>query len=299
MEALNVDVTGAVGEPAFLSGAYYASSPSKPLLVCLPGGTYTQGYFDLRVPGYAGYSFAEHMVAKGFAVVTFDMLGTGNSTRTQRDIELGDQAAALAVAMRRLPAMIGRDGPFVCVGHSMGGYVGILQQASARSYAAQAILGTTNLWVEPLGLPSELVDAASTPAGRAAVMGEILAGMPERYLEPDRSPMLHWFHLDDVPPAVVEFDTATTATVVPRRCAAAASVPGVTRDEAALIDVPVFLAYGEIDVSPAPREEAAVFAASRDVTVYVLAHSAHCHNMASTRALIWDRMAAWCDAVAG
>jgi len=32
---------------------------------------------------------------------------------------------------------------------------------------------------------------------------------------------------------------------------------------------------------------------SHDVTFYVLEESAHCHDFAGTRRLLWDRMQAW------
>jgi pimeloyl-ACP methyl ester carboxylesterase len=179
----------------------------------------------------------------------------------------------------------------------MGGYVAMLQQASDRPYAGLAILGTTNLWVNPLRLPPEFIDSAATAEGRSLLTEQIVAGMNDLYIEADRTPMAHWFNLDDVPPAVVAFDTKTTSTVVPRLCAAAGGVPGITKEEAGRIDVPVLLAYGEVDVSPAPRQEVAVFSSSPDVTVTVLARSGHCHNLASTRAVLWRRIASWCASV--
>ena len=105
--------------------------------------------------------------------------------------------------------------------------------------------------------------------------------------------MLAWFHLDDVPRAVVEADTASTLTVVPRRCAAASMVPGVATGAAATIDVPVFLAYGDVDVSPEPRAEPGFFPTCHDITLFLLHDSGHCHNMAGTRHELWQRLTRW------
>ena len=297
-----MDVSDAVGEPAQVTATYFPPSDpaadGRPLLVCLPGGTYTRGYFDLHVTGHPDYSYARDAAARGFPVVTFDVLGTGESSRPDRDLELTDQAAAAARAVEQLPALVGHAGPFVGVGHSMGGYVAMFQQARHQSYAAVAILGTTSQHVAPLGLPDELIAAAATPEGRAALVEQTAAAIPDRYVEGPRTPMLSWFHLDDVPAAVVETDTSTTLTVVPRRCAAASSIPGIAVGAATEIAVPVFLAYGDVDVSPAPHAEPAFFSASHDVTLYVLEGSGHCHNMASTRRLLWDRLASWAETVA-
>jgi pimeloyl-ACP methyl ester carboxylesterase len=286
-----------VGGGLELAGTYFpaqARGDDRAVLICLPGGTYTRGYFDLDVPGY---SYAQDAAARGFPVVSFDQLGTGSSSRPDRDIDLADQAAAVDAALTRLPELIGRDGPFIAVGHSMGGYVAMVQQAAHRSYAGLAILGTTNAAVGPLDLPEEMVTAARTSEGRAALIDQIAGAMPEPYVEGDRSALQAWFHLADVPAEVVERDLASTLTVVPRRAAAASSVPYVTAEAAGQVDVPVFLAYGEVDVSIDPHTEPAAFAQSRDITLYVLPGSGHCHNMASSRALLWDRLARWCETV--
>lgn len=293
--AIELDVSAAVGEPAHLSGSIYAisSQPTatqKPLLVCLPGGTYNRDYFDLPIPGY---SFAQHMIDRGHGLVIFDQLGTGTSTRPTREIGLADQASAMALAVRQLPEVTGHAGPYIGIGHSMGGYVAMLQQHHDRSYFALAILGTTNQWVEPLGLPPELLEAAATRDGRDALVEQMVSAIPDRFVEADRTALLPWFHLADVPAEVIVEDIRTTSTVVPRRPAAQASVPAIVRDEAADIDVPIFLGYGEVDVSPDPRREVEAFAASHDITLYLLKGSGHCHNMASTRHLLWDRLAAW------
>lgn len=286
-----------IGDGLALAGTYFPPQTperDRPVLVCLPGGTYTRGYFDLDVPGY---SFARDAAERGFAVVSFDQLGTGASSRPDREIDLADQAAAVDAAVKRLPEMLGREGPFVAVGHSMGGYVAMVQQAAYRSYAGLAILGTTNSAVGPLNLPEDMVAAAATPEGRAALIEEIAGAMPDFYIQGDRSDLSAWFHLADVPAKVVERDLATTLTVVPRRAAAASSVPYVTADAAADVDVPVFLAYGDVDVSIRPHAEPAAFPRSRDVTLFVLPGSGHCHNMASSRQLLWDRLARWCHTV--
>jgi pimeloyl-ACP methyl ester carboxylesterase len=118
---------------------------------------------------------------------------------------------------------------------------------------------------------------------------------PRVSFEADRTPLLPWFHLADAPSGVIAEDVRTTSSVVPSRCAAQSSVPGMVRDEAGAIGVPIFLGYGEVDVSPDPRREVEAFAASHEITLYLLKGSAHCHNMASTRHLLWDRLAAWFD----
>jgi pimeloyl-ACP methyl ester carboxylesterase len=300
--ALRVDAGTHGGEPVQLSGAYYPADDglgaARPLLVCLPGGTYNHRYWDLEVDGHPGYSFAREFTGRGHDVVAFDVLGTGESSRPEgRDVGLADQAVAAAAAVDGLAGSVGHPGPYIGVGHSMGGYVVTFQQAAHHSYSAVAILGTTFQYVAPLDLPAELLAMCATHEGRAAVFEQSLMVFTEPYVQGDRDMLISWFHLDDVPRSVVEADTATTLTVVPRAAAAASALPGIGSDLAATIEVPVFLGYGDVDVSPAPHAEPAFFPASRDVTLFVLAGAGHCHNMASGRAMLWDRLAAWCETV--
>jgi len=61
----------------------------------------------------------------------------------------------------------------------------------------------------------------------------------------------------------------------------------------------VLIAAGERDVVSDPHAEPAAFRSSKDVSVYVVPNMAHMHNFASTRTLLWDRIADWSLMVAG
>ncbi|OBI50037.1 lysophospholipase [Mycobacterium kyorinense] len=298
-EQLRLDVSAAVGEPASLAATHYAAgTPNPTVLVCLPGGTYNRGYWHLDVPDHPGYNFADYAVQHGYSVVAIDPLGTGDSTRPARDIALADIAAALNCAISALPEITDSTAAPVAVAHSLGGYLAILQQAAAPSYAALAILGCTNQHVAPLNLDPEFVAAAGTSQGRALLIEQFAGMIPEPYMETSRDWLQSWFHLPDVPAAVLTADNSTTISVAPR-CFSAAAIPGVAAEEAASVAVPVFLGYGEVDVSPDPRAEARFYSHSPDITTFIVPGSAHCHNMASTRRLLWRRLLAWIAGVAG
>jgi pimeloyl-ACP methyl ester carboxylesterase len=301
VERLTIDVSDIVGAAASVAAVRYQPSEATNandnglLFVCLPGGTYSYRYFDLAVPGHPGYSFARDVAGRGHTVVAFDNLGTGDSSRPACEVGMDLQAAATAHAMKTIG---GHERTVVGVGHSMGGYVAIFQQARFRSFDAVAILGTTNQAVRIIDLPTEFIDAAGHGAQeRQRLVETLLAGFPEPYLENSRGPLLAAFHLDDVPGPVLDADL-TTETVVPRLAAAQATVPGIALDAAAMIDVPVFLAFGDVDVSPCPHLEPSAYPASHDVTLFVLPESAHCHNLATSRQVLWDRLEAWATTVA-
>lgn len=291
---LSLDVSDVVGEQASLAATYYPAraGAAAAVLVCVPGGTYSRQYWDLDIAGHDGYSFADFATGHGYAVVTIDPLGTGESSQPARDFDFTDIAAALACAVAALPDTIGIHAPPVAVAHSLGGYLAITQQALFPSYSGMAILGCTNLHVAPLNLGAAFIARAANPQGRAELAQEILSALPQPYFEGPREYLQSWFHLGDVPADVVAADSVTAKSVVPR-VFGTAMIPGVVAEHAARIDVPVLAGYGVVDVSPDPRAEAGFYRSSPDITTVVLADSAHCHNMASSRHRLWRRLLDW------
>lgn len=293
------DVSEVIGERASLAATYYPArggGQAPAVLVCLPGGTYSREYWDLHIPGHHGYSFAGFATENGYAVVTIDPLGTGESAQPACDFGFSRIAAALARAVGALPDTIGVHAPPVAVAHSLGGYLAITQQALFASYAGLAVLGCTNQHVAPLNLDAAIIARCATSQGRAELAAEILSALPQPYFEGPREHLQSWFHLDDVPADVVAADSVTAKSVVPR-VFGTAMIPGVVAEHAARIDIPVFVGYGVVDVSPDPRAEAALYRSSPDITTVVLADSAHCHNMASSRHRLWRRLLSWAATV--
>jgi alpha-beta hydrolase superfamily lysophospholipase len=127
---MRFDVSDVIGERASLAATYYpARTHAGAVLVCLPGGTYSREYRDLDVPGHRGYSFADFAAENGYAVVTIDPLGTGESSQPVRDFDFTDIAATLACAVSALPDPTGDHQPPVALAHSLGGYLAITQPA--------------------------------------------------------------------------------------------------------------------------------------------------------------------------
>jgi len=296
---LRFDVSDVVGEHASLAATYYpprGPAEAGAVFVCLPGGTYSREYWDLRIAGHGGYSFADFATENGYAVLTIDPLGTGESSKPARDFDFTDIAAALAHAVAALPEAIGDHAPPVAVAHSLGGYLAITQQALFSSYAGLAVFGCTNQHVAPLNLDAAFIARAATPQGRTALAREILSVLREPYFDGPREHMQSWFHLDDVPVDVANADAAVS--VVPR-VFGTAMIPGVVAEQAARIDVPVLIGYGSVDVSPDPRAGAGLYGSCPDITTVLRAGSAHCHNMSSSRHRLWRRLLAWAVTVTG
>jgi pimeloyl-ACP methyl ester carboxylesterase len=288
---LSSDVSDIVGHPCSIdSWIFEPPASARALLFAIPGGTYTKGYWHLEVSGRSGYSFAERMVAAGFAVAAVDNFGTGSSTRPASGDDAGlvamaDANAAVAERLRsRFPGL-----PVIAVGHSMGGALAVLQQARHRSFGCLAVLG---YGYQPLAGLSEDLSDEQLLAESAARFSRLLGPCPDGYYSVDRLMLRPQFHFDDVPDDVVLADDAQ-ATVLPRAAMHTVGAAPIGRSLASTVDVPVFQGWGDRDNTPDPHRDGAYFTSCPDYTLFVLPRSGHCHNFAGTRQAMWDRLVAW------
>lgn len=313
---LSFDVTEAVGSGEILSQTAWLFLPDDPtrataVLVCLAGGTYDKRYWHLEVPGRRGYSFAEHLAGQGYLVVALDHLGTGGSSDPQRSGSVGLHMLATgdAEAVAQVSARL-RDGtlvqglpplrlPVVGVGHSMGSCLTTMIAAQAGPYDAVALLGHG---VQISNVQNDADGGQDLPARMdqiEAVFRQLNGlGADDVSCVVPRERLRQLFHAPDVPGDVIATDDAAESRV-PVRAASEVITPGYVAEFAAAVDVPVFLALGShVDVSPDPYTEVAHYRASRDITLYVVQGSAHCHNFSGGRIALWDRIAAWIPSVA-
>jgi hypothetical protein len=112
-----------------------------------------------------------------------------------------------------------------------------------------------------------------------------------------RSYLADMFYAGEVPQAVMDADTAVQNRV-PVRAGSEVTTPGFVEHYTPRLEVPVFLGFGAaIDVSPNPNVEPANYTGSPDVTLHLVPKSGHCHNFASHRAALWDRIEVWVPTV--
>ena len=318
---LRIDVTGSVPIPGKVEIAATAYLPDpkalgeRPVVIfALPGGGVSRRYFDIRIPGHEGYSEAEYHAAHGFVFVAVDHLGVGDSTTTAldsmriEDIVAADDAAVKEISKRLVAGTLATGYPAlpgafrVGIGGSMGGGVTILMQGRHRTYDAIAPLGYSAI---------HTVLPQPTEAGR-------LQGMqaPERMLNRWTDPKtlslssssaatgdyVYPFFWEDVPREIVAADqegfrshtpSASWSSRTLPNCVIAMLSPGFVAEEAAHVDVPVLVGVGERDVVPNPLAEPAAFQGTRDITVFVVPHLAHNHNLGSSRRMLWDRIEDW------
>lgn len=296
-EDVELDVTGAIGNEPSVVGATVLAPAQTPraVLFCVPGGSYDRTYWHLEVPGRSGYSFAEHAVAAGFTCVIIDNLGTGRSTRPEDGAVLTLEAVAMANERARRSAVVhvqdGASVPWVGVGHSMGGALTIAQQAAHRGFDAVAILGTSVLSGDPHSEIALQLDRMR------ALLEQVHTCDGSGYVRVNREALRAMFHAPDVPDDVVHADSQNSVAL-PVESAVRAAIGRSLAPLAEKVNVPVFLAYGAAgDISPDPHGEPAAYRCSADITLHLVSGAAHCHNSASHRAALWDRLLGWVEHV--
>jgi pimeloyl-ACP methyl ester carboxylesterase len=296
---VGADIAALLGTELRIRGEILAPSNTTPsfLLVCLPGGGMNRNYFDLPTPeGEPTASFADAMTAKGFAVAMLDPLGIGESSVPADPYELTPEvqaralAAAVAVLVQRvrsgdisgLPAL--PDIRIVGVGHSYGAALSVGIQARQPTYAGLALFGFGVAPMPRFDRNSEhAVPDAALPVeeGRARLPQAVRAIFQKPYLdiEPtggERAKIL--LRANDRLLATTAYSTM---------------LPYLFQTDAAAIDVPVLLAFGDRDLHGLPHDNVRHYPKSNDVTLLVLPETRHNHFTYVTRARLFDRLAQW------
>ena len=329
---LTLDVTEAVGLGHAAQIAVTVTLPDvlpTTPIVCFakPGGGYARGYYTEALPGQGGgISQAQWHADRGWIVVALDPLGVGQSTADpERFMDYGAKAvtAAAQEAERQVLELLAAgtlaealapvvDPVTIGIGQSAGGCYTIAQQGRFHSYDGIAVLGYSPFQTvvparpgrPPLHgpwVPREygLADGVFTNAAMLAQL-PVMMGSPDAYED-----MAWAFHWDDTDPAVVRADIEDSparrgqlppwASATSPGLIAYALGPGNFLAEAASITTPVLVAVGERDVIPDPRGEVRNYLSSSSVDLFICPQMAHMHNFASTRTLLWQRIASWAD----
>jgi hypothetical protein len=312
----SIDVTAAVGHDEALQVSVTVVAPAgdqlppRPFVViAIPGGTYHRRYWDLHPPGRAGFSQAEFLAERGVIFVACDYLGGGDSSRPEDGDFIGlevqaDAAHGVFESVRdslaqgtlvdSLPPVA--DPTFVGIGQSLGGFITMIQQGKHRDYPAIGIFGASPLLIaNTREQPDwETMSAAErrtwiTNENARQSGGQELA----MYHGAPREQYRGIFHVKDVPDDLLTYDEAECHTLIPRNSGIDGMTPGFAKPFADRIESPLFLAFGEFDVSADPHAEATGYPGSSDITTVVVPRMAHMHNFAETRGQLWQRFFLW------
>ena len=315
----NVDVTAAMPERAqsgapVTVAATVVADPAKvaaqPTVVfAVPGGTYHRRYWDLQPPGRSGYSQAEWMADRGVIFVASDYLGGGDSSRPDdgdfMTLEVAADAAHAVYQRIRGELKAGSvdtqlapitDGTYIGMGQSLGGFITMIQQGRYADYAGVAILGASPIVIAHIPHHRQL-EGISTDERRRMIMEDNakssgLAELPMYHGAP-RDIARDIFHVDDVPDDLFRYDEEMCHTLISRVTGVDGMTPGYAKPFAEAIESPVFLGWGDVDVSADAHREPSAYPRSCHVTLSVIEHMAHMHNFADTRERLWEDLLLW------
>jgi hypothetical protein len=315
---IEVDVTDAMpvearGEPITVAGTVVADParvrPDPVVVIATPGGTYHRRYWDLQPPGRTGYSQAEWVAARGDVFIALDYLGGGDSSRPAdgdfMTLEVCADAAHAVfeqLSRRLVDGTLAAELPpvtnatWVGFGQSLGGFITMIQQGKYADYSGIAVLGASPLLIANIPFHRDLSDVAIDER-RTLIMADNakssgLDELPPYHGAPRRF-FAGIFHVVGVAEDLLAYDESDCETVTSRVTGADGMTPGYAARWADRVAGPVFLGFGDADVSVDPRGEPAGYPASRHITVATFPDMAHMHNFADTREQLWLALDDW------
>jgi len=146
----------------------HGGDADKPLIVCLPGGTYTSEYFD--VPGY---SLIDSAAEAGFDVVAIDRPNYGGSDLLDDEhTTFAENARILSAGIDELWSQLGAGKPgVVLIAHSIGGSIAVHIAAASAQSREWPLIGVAFSGVNEES-PDHVVAAwQSVPAGVPVELG--------------------------------------------------------------------------------------------------------------------------------
>jgi pimeloyl-ACP methyl ester carboxylesterase len=255
--------------------------------------------------GLDGYSMADHLAAQGFVVVALDHLGVGASSQvpdlfavtpavaSSVNHHAFSQALALLQVGSIVPGLDRRPPPVaIGLGHSMGGMLTMVQQANHHTYDAVVNLGHGGDGLPLVLSPGELNVVGDPEAFDASIVGLARARFAGAVRPTPPGAVPGTFHAADVPDAVKEAFVAQSTELL-YTCGLTSMIPGSTDREKGRIDTPIFLGFGDHDLTTRPHAAVAAYRSSGDVTLFVTPGSGHCHHQSGHRVMLWDRIGAW------
>jgi pimeloyl-ACP methyl ester carboxylesterase len=273
-------------------------------LLCLPGGTYRgRAYFDRQVPGFAShtYSMARWLAQRGIGSIVIDHPGTGTSAgdplitedyclayiHLARQIRGQLEAGSLT---RGLAPLLSGHLWFAAVGHSFGGRLATLIQSNAASFDGLILLGSPSndesVSLAQFGMGNVGSDLATTWSAWLSQAQHGMVSLPREHMRP------FFYGKVAFPPELITIDEAE-AVPVPLGLLALMQ-PGFVKVAASTLTCPLFLGFGESDITMCPRSDPQAYTSATSITLYVQPGASHCANFAPNRVTLWETIAAWC-----
>jgi pimeloyl-ACP methyl ester carboxylesterase len=312
---IRIDVTGQASGPAGpLEQAVTIHLPdpqrlTDPPVVMFgfPGGGVGRGYWCLETADSTEWSQARYHAERGVIFVSVDHLGVGQSTTGDADdftleVVTAGNVAVVREVLNRLAKGTLADGfgpvanpVAIGMGQSMGGHFVIQMQGQQAVFDAVAVLGYSCLHTVIAVPPGE--EALPPPALARNSSAETLGIWTERITSDSERFQQRMYYLsfyDEGDAAIVrqKFITPAFSRTTPGAAKYMLS-RGVVAEEAARIESPVFLGFGERDTSRDPKQEPAGYLRSNDIQLAIIPGMAHGQNFNSKRRELWVRLHPW------
>lgn len=289
VERLVFPVTLADGNTYSLVGYLYSQGTwrNRPIQVALHGGNYNHKYWDIPALNGHPYSYARFMARQHYAVLTLDLLGSGESSKPDADFitfqQMGSAVHQVLVSLRNGDNPTGHAfRSIVLVGHSLGSALAAHVQGTYND--ADAVVSTGLVFVpyeRPLD-PALVIELAKNPYFKLPL--EVREGL--------------FYEASGTDPAAIAYDLAELDDFIPRGYVFTIfpflEDPTVTRVDQ--VTSPVLVQLGEFDVL-APgflaEQEAAVWSSAASVTVQIVPGVGHSFNGHSGNLGSWTGIDAW------
>jgi pimeloyl-ACP methyl ester carboxylesterase len=289
-------------------GSYMAGQLCVPaddahlVMVLVPGATYNSAYWNFPYDPSV-YNFRLAMNDAGYATMTVDRLGTGQSSKPlSTSLTSEDQAVAVheVIAALRGGQLGGQSfGTVIIGGHSLGSTIVIYEAATYHDVNGVLLTGVSH---HPNLVDLALLFATLYPAPLDPKFAG--SGLDPGYLTTEPGTREQDFDAPDHPdPGVVSTDEATkdviSATEAPDAVAAVLLPLSIS------INVPVLLADGQHDpyfcgagddcstAASLAASEAPYFSPAASLQTYVLPGSGHALNLAPNTQLYQQAIRSW------
>jgi pimeloyl-ACP methyl ester carboxylesterase len=291
------------GLPQTMAGTLCVPTGARTIQVLVPGGLYNRAYWDITVDP-AVHSFRRAMNNAGYATLTVDRLGAGDSSTPPSALLTAITQAN--VVHQVIQTLRPRFGKIVLGGHSLGSAIAVVEAATYHDVDGVLVTAMGH-HLNTLGIAAiatTFVPAVLDPAfsGRALDPGYLTTMPGTRYSLHQPGPNI---------PVVVAFDEATKDVAAPTELVDAALL-GVVTTYSRLVDVPVLTAIASGDptfcgilatdcgtAAAYLRAEAPFYAPAAHLESYVLSGYGHSLNYAPNAPNLHAAVVAWTDRMVG
>jgi pimeloyl-ACP methyl ester carboxylesterase len=314
---IRIDVTGKVGggltRQLQQTVTVHLPDPTELLdppivMFGLPGGGAGRGFWCLETNETTAWSQARYHADRGVVYVSVDHLGAGESTSddvedfTMEVTTAGNIATVREILLRLadgtlidgFPAV--SDPVTIAMGQSMGAYFLIQMQGQQAPFEAVAIMGYSCIHtVIPVRPDEDPLPPPGIPRNSSPATLGVWADRGQAQDQKSRDRRLFYmsfFNKHDGWIIEEKFLVPAFSATMPGGVKHALS-RGVVAEEASRIECPVFLGFGERDVTQNPWAEPAGYFRSRDIRLAVIPGLAHGHNFETRRTEFWTRLHPW------